>query len=120
VVNLFAMNITDTFKHQGLRRQLITELKSKGINDAAIIAAMTKIPRHAFMDNAFMESAYIDKAFPIGSGQTISQPFQSVRVKLFHNPIQLLFRLCYWAFKKVIKCWKSEQAPAIRRQYSAS
>ena len=75
MVNLFAMNITDTFKHQGLRRQLITELKSKGINDAAVIAAMTKIPRHAFMDNAFIESAYIDKAFPIGSGQTISQPY---------------------------------------------
>ncbi len=65
----------DTFKHQGLRRQLVTDIKNKGIADAAVLAAIGKIPRHYFMDNAFVEFAYSDKAFPIASGQTISQPF---------------------------------------------
>jgi protein-L-isoaspartate(D-aspartate) O-methyltransferase len=69
------MKITDSFKHQGLRRQLVEEVKSKGIDDTAVLSAIAKIPRHAFMDNAFIESAYVDKAFPIGSGQTISQPY---------------------------------------------
>ncbi len=65
----------DTYKQRGLRRKLIDTIKSKGITDEAVIAAMAKIPRHAFFDNAFLEHAYQDKAFPIGQGQTISQPY---------------------------------------------
>lgn len=69
------MTIIDNFKHQGLRRKLVEEIKDKGINDQAVLAAIGKIPRHAFMDNAFIEFAYADKAFPIDAGQTISQPY---------------------------------------------
>ncbi len=65
----------DTFKHQGLRRKLIEEIRLKGIVDKNVLSAIGKIPRHLFMDNAFVNFAYVDKAFPIGSGQTISQPF---------------------------------------------
>lgn len=65
----------DTFKHQGLRKQLVAEIKRKGIEDEAVLAAIGKIPRHVFMDNAFLEFAYVDKAFPIAAEQTISQPY---------------------------------------------
>lgn len=65
----------DTFKHQGLRRKLIEEIRQKGIVDENVLSSIGKIPRHLFMDNAFINFAYVDKAFPIGSGQTISQPF---------------------------------------------
>ena len=65
----------DTFRHQGLRNQLINELSNKGITDKSVLNAMRKIPRHLFIDNAFDNFAYQDKAFPIGLGQTISQPF---------------------------------------------
>ena len=65
----------DSYKHRGLRRKLIQTIKSKGITDEAVLAAMGKVPRHFFFDNAFLEHAYQDKAFPIGQGQTISQPY---------------------------------------------
>ena len=65
----------DTFRHQGLRKQLIASLTKKGIKDSKVLDAMLQIPRHLFMDNAFVEFAYKDKAFPIGAGQTISQPY---------------------------------------------
>jgi protein-L-isoaspartate(D-aspartate) O-methyltransferase len=65
----------DTFKHKGLRRQLVELLKTKGIDDAQVLSAIDKIPRHLFMDDAFLSHAYEDKAFPIGAGQTISQPY---------------------------------------------
>jgi len=65
----------DSFRHQGLRKQLIEQLAGKGIHNTKVLAAMGKIPRHLFMDNAFVNFAYQDKAFPIGAGQTISQPY---------------------------------------------
>lgn len=65
----------DTYKHQGLRRKLAEEVRLKGIQDIRIIDAITKIPRHFFLDSSFTEFAYQDKPFPIGSGQTISQPY---------------------------------------------
>ena len=65
----------DSFRHQGLRRQLIEELRSKGISDERVLAAMNRVPRHLFLDSSFESFAYQDKAFPIGSGQTISQPY---------------------------------------------
>lgn len=66
---------SDGYKEQGLRQQLALEITKKGIHDKRIIEAIGKIPRHLFMDSAFVNFAYIDKAFPIGSGQTISQPY---------------------------------------------
>ena len=65
----------DTFRHKGLRKKLVKELSSKGITNENILKAINNIPRHLFMDNAFIDFAYQDKAFPIGSGQTISQPY---------------------------------------------
>ena len=65
----------DTFKHQGLRKKLVDTIGKKGIKQQKVLAAIGKIPRHLFMDNAFIGFAYEDNAFPIGAGQTISQPF---------------------------------------------
>ncbi|TNJ43055.1 protein-L-isoaspartate(D-aspartate) O-methyltransferase [Tamlana fucoidanivorans] len=65
----------DTFKHQGLRQQLVNILKNKGIKDSRVLMAIGKIPRHLFMDSSFLDHAYQDKAFPIAADQTISQPY---------------------------------------------
>ncbi|WP_282122247.1 protein-L-isoaspartate(D-aspartate) O-methyltransferase [Algibacter mikhailovii] len=65
----------DSFKHQGLRQQLVNVLKNKGIKDVAVLKAIGKIPRHLFMDSSFLDHAYQDKAFPIAADQTISQPY---------------------------------------------
>ena len=67
--------MVDSFRHQGLRKQLIEHLASKGISNLKVLNVMNKIPRHLFMDNAFVNFSYQDKAFPIGAGQTISQPY---------------------------------------------
>jgi len=67
--------VTDDFKHKGRREQLIKLLREKGIEDESVLAAINKIPRHLFIDSAFEEHAYQDKAFPIAAGQTISHPF---------------------------------------------
>jgi protein-L-isoaspartate(D-aspartate) O-methyltransferase len=69
------MKLEDTFKHHGLRRQLVEEVKKKGIKDEKVLSAIAALPRHFFMDKAFLEFAYQDKAFPIEAGQTISQPY---------------------------------------------
>ena len=65
----------DSYKHKGLRKQLVETLKNKGISDENVLRAIEKIPRHFFLDSTFQNHAYEDKAFPIGSGQTISQPY---------------------------------------------
>ena len=68
--------MTDTYRHKGLRRKLAEVLAKKGIKDNAVLTAITEIPRHLFIpDNALHKYAYEDKPFPIGSGQTISQPY---------------------------------------------
>lgn len=65
----------DTFKHKGLRQQLVEVVKSKGITDENVLKALGKVPRHLFMDSGFLDHAYQDKAFPIAADQTISQPY---------------------------------------------
>ena len=67
--------LKDTAKHQGLRNQLVTLLKEKGITDKDVLEAIKKLPRHLFLNSSFADYAYQDKAFPIGAGQTISQPY---------------------------------------------
>ena len=67
--------MVDSFRHKGMRKKLVDELASKGINDARVLGAINSIPRHQFLDTAFVNFAYQDKAFPIGAGQTISQPY---------------------------------------------
>lgn len=65
----------DTFRHKGLRKKLVDELRTKGISDERVLEAIGKVPRHVFMDSGFINFSYKDKAFPIGAGQTISQPY---------------------------------------------
>lgn len=65
----------DTYRHKGLRKKLVDVLRSKGITDEQVLEAINNIPRHYFLDTAFDEIAYEDRAFPIGEGQTISQPY---------------------------------------------
>jgi protein-L-isoaspartate(D-aspartate) O-methyltransferase len=67
--------MTDTFEAKGKRKKLVAELKQKGIVDEEVLRAIDTVPRHMFMDPAFLIHAYVDKAFPISSGQTISQPY---------------------------------------------
>lgn len=67
--------MTDSFEAKGKRQKLVNELRKKGISDEEVLRALNKVPRHIFMDPAFLNHAYIDKAFPISSGQTISQPY---------------------------------------------
>lgn len=62
-------------KHQGMRNQLAELIASKGIRDKRVLDAIRAVPRHLFMDSSFEDHAYQDKAFPISSGQTISQPY---------------------------------------------
>lgn len=69
------MKMTDSYRHKGLRKKLVEEVRTKGIHDEAVLAALQSVPRHFFMDSSFVEIAYQDKPFPIGSGQTISQPY---------------------------------------------
>lgn len=69
------MESNDTIRHQALRKRLADGLKIKGIRDERVLEAVRKIPRHLFMDSGFINFAYKDQAFPIGAGQTISQPY---------------------------------------------
>jgi protein-L-isoaspartate(D-aspartate) O-methyltransferase len=76
----------DNYKHQGLRNKLVKKLAEKGIKDDRVLSAIGKMPRHFFFESALLEHAYQDKAFPIGEGQTISQPytvaFQSEKLEI--------------------------------------
>jgi protein-L-isoaspartate(D-aspartate) O-methyltransferase len=65
----------DTYRHKGMRRSLVEGLRKKGIKDEKVLEAIANLPRHYFLDKAFEEHAYQDKAFPIGNEQTISQPY---------------------------------------------
>jgi protein-L-isoaspartate(D-aspartate) O-methyltransferase len=65
----------DTFEAKGKRKKLVADLRKKGIFDEEVLRAIDTVPRHLFMDPAFLSHAYVDKAFPISSGQTISQPY---------------------------------------------
>ncbi len=83
----------DTLKHQGLRNKLITLLKDKGIVAENVLNAISKVPRHLFLDSSFERHAYQNKAFPIGADQTISHPFtvafQSELLQLPKNAVVL-------------------------------
>ena len=67
--------MNDHFRHQGLRLKLVDTIRQKGITDEGVLAAILKIPRHLFLDPAFVNFAYQNKAFPIAAGQTISHPY---------------------------------------------
>jgi len=67
--------MTDSFEAKGKRMRLVEEIRGKGITDESVLNAIARVPRHFFMDPAFLHHAYQDKAFPLSRGQTISQPY---------------------------------------------
>lgn len=85
----------DNYRHKKLRRDLVNALREKGITDERVLAALEIIPRHFFLDTAFERQAYEDRAFPIASGQTISQPYtvafqtQLLQVQKFEKVLEV-------------------------------
>ncbi|MFO8234910.1 MAG: protein-L-isoaspartate(D-aspartate) O-methyltransferase [Bacteroidales bacterium] len=65
----------DSYRHKGLRKKLVDTLRKKGIRNKEVLKAFENVPRHRFMESGFIDFAYKDQAFPIGNGQTISQPY---------------------------------------------
>jgi protein-L-isoaspartate(D-aspartate) O-methyltransferase len=87
--------VEDTYRHKGMRRKLVETVRAKGITDEKVLEAIGNIPRHFFLDSAFDEVAYEDRAFPIGEGQTISQPYtvayqtQLLEVRNFNKVLEI-------------------------------
>lgn len=87
--------VEDTYRHKGLRKKLTDVVRAKGITDELVLETINKIPRHFFLDSAFDEVAYEDRAFPIGEGQTISQPYtvayqsQLLELKKFDKVLEI-------------------------------
>lgn len=85
----------DSYRHKGLRKKLVDTIRAKGITDEKVLAAIEAIPRHFFLDSAFEDVAYEDRAFPISEGQTISQPYtvayqtQLLEVKPFQKVLEI-------------------------------
>ena len=85
----------DTHKHNGLRNQLVKVIAQKGITDKNVLTALGNVPRHLFLDSSFSDFAYQDKAFPIGSDQTISQPYtvafqtELLQIKEHHQILEI-------------------------------
>ncbi len=108
----------DSFKHQGLRNKLVLDLKTKGIKDDSVLEAVKSVPRHLFMDSGFLDHAYQDKAFPIASGQTISQPFtvafqtELLNVKKDHKILEIGTGSGYQA---AILCYMGAKVYTIER-----
>jgi len=94
-VTIFMRTFEDTYRHKGMRRQLVDIIRKKGITDDRVLDAILHIPRHFFMDSAFDKIAYEDRAFPIGEGQTISQPYtvayqtQLLEVKPYEKVLEI-------------------------------
>jgi protein-L-isoaspartate(D-aspartate) O-methyltransferase len=111
--------IEDTYRHKGLRKKLVETIRSKGITDNKVLEAIGNIPRHFFLDSAFDEVAYEDRAFPIGEGQTISQPYtvayqtQLLEVKTFEKVLEIGTGSAYQA---VVLAAMGAQVYTIERQ----
>lgn len=101
----------DSYKQKGLRKQLVDSIRQKGITDENVLTAINNIPRHYFLDTAFEGIAYEDRAFPIGEGQTISQPYtvayqsQLLELKPFEKVLEIgtgsAYQACVLAELKV-------------------
>lgn len=109
----------DTYRHKGLRKKLVDSIRAKGITDEKVLDAINKIPRHYFLDSAFGEKAYEDIAFPIGEGQTISQPYtvayqtQLLELKPFQKVLEIGTGSAYQA---VVLAEMGAQVYTIERQ----
>lgn len=111
--------LKDTAKHQGLRNQLVSTLQQKGITDLRVLDAIKKIPRHLFLNSSFEAYAYQDKAFPIGAGQTISQPYtvafqtQLLEIKKDHKVLEIGTGSGY---QTAVLCMMGAKVYSIERQ----
>ncbi len=109
----------DNYRHKGLRKKLVQLIQSKGISDERVLDAILEVPRHYFLDSAFDEQAYEDRAFPIGEGQTISQPYtvayqsQLLEVKPFMKVLEIGTGSAYQA---VVLAEMGMQVYTIERQ----
>lgn len=109
----------DTYRHKGLRKKLMQTVQGKGITDERVLDAILAVPRHFFLDSAFDEKAYEDKAFPIGEGQTISQPYtvayqsQLLELKPFMKVLEIGTGSAYQA---VVLAEMGAQVYTIERQ----
>ncbi len=109
----------DSYRHKGLRKKLVQLVHSKGITDDRVLDAILEVPRHFFLDSAFDEQAYEDKAFPIGEGQTISQPYtvayqsQLLEIKPFMKVLEIGTGSAYQA---VVLAEMGAQVYTIERQ----
>lgn len=117
--NLLMRPIEDTYRHKGLRKKLIQSIQKKGISDERVLDALLEVPRHFFLDSAFDEVAYEDRAFPIAEGQTISQPYtvayqsQLLEVKPFMKVLEIGTGSAYQA---VVLAEMGAQIYTIERQ----
>lgn len=111
--------IEDTYRHKGLRKKLVQGIQKKGISDERVLDALLEVPRHFFLDSAFDEVAYEDRAFPIAEGQTISQPYtvayqsQLLEVKPFMKVLEIGTGSAYQA---VVLAEMGAQIYTIERQ----
>jgi protein-L-isoaspartate(D-aspartate) O-methyltransferase len=111
--------IEDTYRHKGLRKKLVQTIIAKGITDERVLDAILEVPRHYFLDSAFDEKAYEDIAFPIGEGQTISQPYtvayqsQLLELKPFQKVLEIGTGSAYQA---VVLAELGAQVYTIERQ----
>ncbi|MBK7560764.1 MAG: protein-L-isoaspartate(D-aspartate) O-methyltransferase [Chitinophagaceae bacterium] len=109
----------DTYRHKGLRKKLVQGIHAKGITDDRVLDAVLEVPRHFFLDSAFDEKAYEDRAFPIGEGQTISQPYtvayqsQLLEIKPFDKVLEIGTGSAYQA---VVLAEMGVQVYTIERQ----
>lgn len=109
----------DSYRHKGLRKKLAQGVQAKGITDERVLTAILEVPRHYFLDSAFDEKAYEDRAFPIGEGQTISQPYtvayqtQLLEVEPFMKVLEIGTGSAYQA---VILAEMGAQVYTIERQ----
>jgi protein-L-isoaspartate(D-aspartate) O-methyltransferase len=109
----------DSYRHKGLREKLTELVRNKGITDEKVLKAILTVPRHFFLDSAFDKDAYVDKAFPIDEGQTISQPYtvayqsQLLEVKAFEKVLEIGTGSAYQA---VILAQMGAQVFTIERQ----
>src|SRR5258705_3108326 len=109
----------NTYRHKGLRKKLVQLIQAKGISDDRVLDAILEVPRHFFLESAFDEAAYEDKAFPIAEGQTISQPYtvayqsQLLEVKPFMKVLEIGTGSAYQA---VVLAEMGAQVYTIERQ----
>ncbi len=65
---------------EAIRKAMVARVAGQGVRDAKVLAAMTEVQRHLFMEPGFASQAYIDASLPIGHHQTISQPYIVARM----------------------------------------